>query len=47
MSLQAIWDLQTGRALSGVTAGRDFVYAVRYLGSQNQLITAGKMNVTL
>ena len=44
---QAIWDLTTGRALSGVTAGRDFVYVVRYLGERNQLVTAGKLNITL
>ena len=28
-------------------AAKDFVYVVRFLGSSSQLVTAGKLNVTL
>ena len=45
--MQAIWDLQTGRALSSTTAAQDFVYVVRWLGASQRLVTAGKLNITL
>ena len=45
--MQAIWDLRTGKALSYTIAAQDFVYVVRFLGTSDHLVTAGKLNINL
>lgn len=47
-SVQAIWDVSTGKALSGSPAANDFLYAVRFFNTTSEgLATAGKFNLTI